>query len=67
MNGRPEAYSERIRLGDLVGDARRILVTPDWPVPPSRAELAGRIGQLEAILQMLADSAEAVLATGAGQ
>ncbi len=59
----PEPYSERVRLAAIISDARELLV----PVPVESApadvqvrQLAARVGQLEATLAMLADSAEII-------
>ena len=50
----PEPYSERIRLAEIIADARKLLGAPVISYP-------SRIGQLEAMLKMLADSAAGAL------
>ena len=64
MSG-PQAYSDRIRLADQIADARRLLADPGQP--GSRVNWAARCGALEAMLQMVCDSAERVAAAADGQ
>jgi hypothetical protein len=52
----PEPYSERIRLAEIIADARALMARAD----PGET-LAQRCGQLEATLKMLADSAAGAL------
>jgi hypothetical protein len=56
------AYDERIRLGEIIADARDML-TEDARYPAERDDpqyTARRVGELEAMIKMLADSAEIV-------
>ena len=50
-------YDEKIRLAEIIADARKLLAQP------AQATILGcpeRCGELEAMLKMLADSAEIV-------
>jgi hypothetical protein len=55
----PEPYDEKIRLAEIIADARKLLArvnsTPTADLGPSD------IGEMEAMLRMLADSAAAAL------
>ena len=62
----PQPDADRIRLADHVAVARRLLAE-DVSQPAERINWAARCGHLEAMLQMLADSAATVLARGDGR
>ena len=47
------SYDEKIRLAEIIGDARKLLAEAD-----SEVGLPRYCGRLEAMLKMLADSAE---------
>ncbi len=59
------SYDEKVRLAEIISDARAALAPA--PLEPAPADvqlrqLAARTGRLEALLKMLADSAEIVSA-----
>ncbi len=62
-----QAYSDRIRLADQIADARRLLLGGGEPGEGRAVDWAAHCGHLEAMLQMVCDSAEAVLDAGDGK
>jgi hypothetical protein len=52
-------WDEKARLGQIIGDARKLAARP-VPEPAYVNSWAERVGELEATLKMLCDSAEIV-------
>jgi hypothetical protein len=64
VNG-PEARGDRARLAGQIAAARLLLTDPGQPA--GRVDWARRCGALEAMLQLVCDTAETVAAAGSGQ